>query len=64
MTRVADEEELKYSVLGFTYHTIRVMHSIQVDLRHKANKRGRFWISWSTFYSEAVHPVLIDSLHE
>lgn len=42
-------------------HTIWVMHSIQVDLRHKANKRGRFWISWSTFYSEAVHPVLIDS---
>ncbi len=45
-----------------THHTIWIVYAAQVDLVHKADKRGLLRVSVSTFYFQTVYPAFIDSL--
>lgn len=38
------------------------MYAGQIDLVHKADKRGMLWVSGTTFNFQTVYPAIIDSL--
>ena len=47
-----------------TYHSIRTINSIHINLCYKSYKGGCFWVFRSTFYFKAVYSVFINCLEK